>query len=100
MSFLIPNIRPFNEARANLASAQVTANQIDPLAIIQRLDPIFGDIQQSSADPLELRRALAGGGAIFPTNIRQERAANLITLFRVMGGDRAVGEAGTTDGGE
>lgn len=42
--------------------ALVTANQADPLAIIQRLDPVYVDIQQSSADLLTLRRALAQGG--------------------------------------
>lgn len=41
----------------------VTTNQADPMAVIQRLDPIFVDIQQSSADMLALRRALAKGGA-------------------------------------
>ena len=30
--------------------ALVSANQADPLAVIQRLDPIYVDIQQSSAD--------------------------------------------------
>ena len=43
--------------------ALVTASQTDPLTIIQRLDPIFVDIQQASADLLRLRRALAGGGS-------------------------------------
>lgn len=43
--------------------ALVTSNQADPLAVIQRLDPIFVDIQQSSADLLALRRSLANGGA-------------------------------------
>ena len=38
--------------------ALVTANQADPLATIQRLDPIFVDIQQSSADMLALRRQM------------------------------------------
>lgn len=42
--------------------ALVTANQTDPLAVIQRLDPIFVDIQQSSGDLLALRRALSSGG--------------------------------------
>ena len=42
--------------------ALVTANQADPLAIIQRLDPIFVDIQQSSADLTTLRRSLSAGG--------------------------------------
>jgi membrane fusion protein (multidrug efflux system) len=40
----------------------VTANQADPLTTIQRLDPIFVDIQQSSADLLALRRSLAQAG--------------------------------------
>lgn len=41
--------------------ALVTAGQADPLTTIQRLDPIFVDIQQSSADLLALRRQLASG---------------------------------------
>ncbi|WP_238147128.1 efflux RND transporter periplasmic adaptor subunit [Rhizorhabdus dicambivorans] len=44
--------------------ALVTAGQADPLTTIQRLDPIFVDVQQSSADLLALRRQLAGGGAM------------------------------------
>ena len=43
--------------------ALVTANQADPLAVIQRLDPIYVDIQQSSADLTALRRSLSAGGA-------------------------------------
>ena len=43
--------------------ALVSSSQADPLAIIQRTDPIFVDIQQSSADLTTLRRALATGGA-------------------------------------
>lgn len=43
--------------------ALVTANQPDPLAVIQRLDPIYVDLQQSSADLLALRRSLASDGA-------------------------------------
>jgi membrane fusion protein (multidrug efflux system) len=42
--------------------ALVTANQAEPLAVIQRMDPMFVDIQQSSADLLSLRRALGSGG--------------------------------------
>lgn len=42
--------------------ALVTGNQADPLAVISVLDPIFVDIQQSSADMLRLRRQLASGG--------------------------------------
>jgi membrane fusion protein (multidrug efflux system) len=44
--------------------ALVTANQADPLAVIQRTDPIFIDIQQSAADLLSLKRALAAGGVV------------------------------------
>ncbi|MDG2534800.1 efflux RND transporter periplasmic adaptor subunit [Sphingomonas sp. HITSZ_GF] len=42
--------------------ALVTTNQTDPLAVIQRLDPIYVDIQQSSTELLALRRALAQQG--------------------------------------
>lgn len=40
----------------------VTLNQADPLTTIQRLDPIYVDIQQSSADLLALRRSLGKDG--------------------------------------
>jgi membrane fusion protein (multidrug efflux system) len=42
--------------------ALVTADQANPLAVIQQLDPIYVDVQQSSGELLALRRALAGGG--------------------------------------
>lgn len=42
--------------------ALVTASQTDPLAVIQRQDPMFVDIQQSSGALLALRRALSNGG--------------------------------------
>ncbi|WP_277873253.1 efflux RND transporter periplasmic adaptor subunit [Sphingomonas profundi] len=48
--------------------ALVTSGQADPLTTIQRLDPIFVDIQQSSADLLALRRALASGNGIVPSS--------------------------------
>ena len=41
--------------------ALVTANQAEPLATIQQLDPIFVDIQQSTGELLALRRSLARG---------------------------------------
>lgn len=41
--------------------ALVTANQPVPLATVQQLDPIHVDVTQSSAELLELRRALAEG---------------------------------------
>ncbi len=40
----------------------VTAGQADPLTTIQRLDPMFVDVQQSSADLLALRRSIATDG--------------------------------------
>lgn len=49
--------------------ALVTAGQADPLTNIQRLDPIYVDIQQSSAALLSLRRALASGGAVPTTAV-------------------------------
>lgn len=44
--------------------ALVTTSQADPLTSIQQLDPIYVDIQQSSAALLALRRGLATGGAV------------------------------------
>lgn len=41
--------------------ALVTANQADALATVQQLDPIYVDLTQSSAELLELRKALAAG---------------------------------------
>jgi membrane fusion protein (multidrug efflux system) len=47
--------------------ALVTANQPDALTTITRLDPVYVDIQESAADLLALRRALAQGGVV-PTS--------------------------------
>ena len=44
--------------------ALVTSGQTDPLTTIQRLDPMFVDIQQSSAALLALRKSLASGGVV------------------------------------
>lgn len=41
--------------------ALVSANQSSPLAVIARLDPMFVDIQQSSAELTQLRQQLARG---------------------------------------
>ena len=41
--------------------ALVSAAQADALAVIQRLDPIYVDIQQSSADLLKLRQQIMSG---------------------------------------
>ena len=42
--------------------ALASASQADPLAIIQRTDPIYVDMQQSSADLTALRHRLSSGG--------------------------------------
>src|SRR5690606_16136081 len=41
--------------------ALVTANQADSLAAVQRLDPMYIDLTQSSSELLQLRRDLAAG---------------------------------------
>ena len=41
--------------------ALVSAAQAEPLATIQRLDPIYVDVQQPSADLLKLREAIVAG---------------------------------------
>lgn len=41
--------------------ALLSANQPDPLAVIQQLDPIYVDVTQSSVELLRLREALASG---------------------------------------
>jgi membrane fusion protein, multidrug efflux system len=43
------------------AGALVTASQVNPLVTIQRLDPIYVDINQSSAELLRLRQQLSQG---------------------------------------
>mgnify|MGYP003583568627 FL=1 len=43
------------------AGALVTASQADPLVTIQQLDPIYVDINQSSAELLRLRQQLSQG---------------------------------------
>ncbi|NIJ33185.1 efflux RND transporter periplasmic adaptor subunit [Sphingomonas oligoaromativorans] len=44
--------------------ALVTAGQTTALATITTLDPIYVDIQQSSTELLQLRKAIAAGGAL------------------------------------
>ncbi len=41
--------------------ALVTANQAQPLALVQRLDQVYVDVTQSSTDILRLKRAMAEG---------------------------------------
>jgi membrane fusion protein (multidrug efflux system) len=44
--------------------ALLSANQADPLAKIQQLDPIYVDLTQSSVELLRLRKALASGSLV------------------------------------
>ena len=44
--------------------ALVSSTQVDPLAQIQRLDPIFVDVQRSAGDLLSLRNSLAQNGVM------------------------------------
>lgn len=48
--------------------ALVSSGQTDPLAQIQRLDPIFVDIQQSASDLLSLRRSLGARDGLIPAS--------------------------------
>ncbi|MBT2116192.1 efflux RND transporter periplasmic adaptor subunit [Dyella sp. LX-66] len=41
--------------------ALVTANQADPMARVQQMDPIFIDVTQSSGELLDLRKRIAAG---------------------------------------
>ena len=43
------------------AGALVTANQEEPLATIQQMNPMYVDLTQSSSEVLRLRRAMASG---------------------------------------
>ncbi|ANF82294.1 efflux transporter periplasmic adaptor subunit [Acinetobacter sp. NCu2D-2] len=52
------------------AGALVTANQAEPLVTIQRLDPIYVDINQSSAELLRLRQQLNKGSLNSSNNTR------------------------------
>jgi membrane fusion protein (multidrug efflux system) len=49
--------------------ALVSTSQADPLAVIQQLDPMFVDIQQSTAELLALRRELQSG-SVAPASAR------------------------------
>ncbi|WP_174291941.1 efflux RND transporter periplasmic adaptor subunit [Sphingomonas bacterium] len=55
--------------------ALVAAAQANPLATIQRLDPIYVDIQQSSADLLKLRQQMLAG------ELQRDAQANVTLLL-------------------
>lgn len=51
------------------AGALVTANQPAPLATVQRLDPMYVDLTQSSSELLKLRQELQAGTMSRPNNM-------------------------------
>ena len=58
-------------SRSSVTSgALVTANQADPLVTIQQLDPIYVDINQSSAELLRLRQQMSKGSLDSSGNTR------------------------------
>lgn len=68
--------------------ALVTANQADPLVVIQRLDPMHVDLTQSSSELLELRREIASGrlsrpGADLPVQIQLEDGSRFANQGRL-----------------
>src|SRR3546814_5459402 len=62
--------------------ALVSASQADPLTTIQRIDPIFVDIQQSSADVLRLRQQLLSG-ELSREGRSEEHTSELQSLLRI-----------------
>jgi membrane fusion protein, multidrug efflux system len=52
--------------------ALVTAQQANPLAVIQQLDPLYVDVSQSSTESLRLRKEIAAGQAEGEDNPRSE----------------------------
>lgn len=75
--------------------ALVTANQSEALATIRALDPIYVDLQQSSAELLELREMLNGGFKQGGTSVRLklENGAEYADTGVLKFGEVAVDEA-------
>lgn len=65
--------------------ALVTAAQAEPLATIQRLDPIYIDIQQSSADLLRLREQVMAGSVSRGGNARVRLRLETGTIYPIEG---------------
>jgi membrane fusion protein (multidrug efflux system) len=64
--------------------ALTSASQTDPLALIQRIDPMYVDIQQSSSQLLALRRALSQNG-IEPTRAQVQLTLEDGTQYNLPG---------------
>ena len=67
------------------AGALVTAAQTEPLVTIQRLDPIYVDIQQSSADLLKLRQQVLAGQVARNGDARVKLALEDGTVYGAQG---------------
>ncbi len=59
--------------------ALVTANQTEPLAVIQQLDPVYVDMTQSSLAMLKLRDRYAAGKLLRPSELQAEVRLRLET---------------------
>ena len=78
------------------AGALVTTGQADPLATIQRLDPIYVDIQQSAAELVALRQAVSKGGllrASADVTLRLDNGSRYPLPGRLQFAETAVDEA-------
>lgn len=64
--------------------ALVTANQADALTTIQRLDPIYVDLQQSSAQLLALRRSFSTGAST-PTDRKVKLTLEDASVYPLQG---------------
>jgi membrane fusion protein, multidrug efflux system len=74
--------------------ALVSAAQAEPLATIQRLDPIYVDIQQPSAELLKLREAIVAGnlaqGGNAPVSLKLETGSEYAQQGRLRFADVTV----------
>ena len=80
------------------AGALVTANQDEPLATVQKLDPIYVDVNQSSSEWLRLEREIAAGRVTpgdsgTPVGIVLEDGTPYPHQGRLQSADPAVDEA-------
>ena len=67
------------------SGALVTASQTAPLATIQRLDPVFVDIQQSSAELLRLREQVLAGNLTRGDNARVRLRLETGSVYSIEG---------------
>ena len=75
------------------AGALVTASQAEPLVTIRRLDPIYVDINQSSAEMVKLRQALSKGTVDRSNNTKVRLKLEDGSFYNIEG-DLAFSDAG------